>query len=67
MDCELGIKHGLGVKRGLWTMYIKTALERLQKKTERNAKRTSKNSFSPSFNIPFAVHMVYSSHGQESL
>ena len=38
-------------------MYIKTALEG---KTERNRKRTSKNS-SPSFN---AVHVVYSSHGE---
>ena len=25
-DCGLGIKHGLGIKRGLRTMYIKTAL-----------------------------------------
>ena len=32
-------------------MYIKTALEG---KTERNGKRTSKNS-SPSFNVPLAV------------
>ena len=36
-------------------MYIKTALEG---KTERNGKRTSKNS-SPSFNVPLAVHVVY--------
>ena len=48
MDSGLSIKHGLGIKRGLRTMYIKTALEG---KTERNRKRTSKNS-SPSFNIP---------------
>ena len=41
-------------------MYIKTALEG---KTERNGKRTSKNS-SPSFNVPLAVHVVYSSHGE---
>ena len=41
-------------------MYIKTALEG---KTERNGKRTSKNS-SPSFNIPLAVHVVYSSYGE---
>ena len=41
-------------------MYIKTALEG---KTERNRKRTSKNS-SPSFN---AVHVVYSSHGEGRL
>ena len=41
-------------------MYIKTALEG---KTERNGKRTSKNS-TPSFNIPLAVHVVYSSHGE---
>ena len=27
-DCGLGIKHGLGIKCGLQTMYIKTALER---------------------------------------
>ena len=38
-------------------MYTKTALEG---KTERNTKRTSKNS-SPSFN---AVHVVYSSYGE---
>ena len=57
-DCGLGIKYGLGIKRELRTMYIKTALEG---KTERNRKRTSKNS-SPSFNIPLAVHVVYSSH-----
>ena len=44
-------------------MYIKTALEG---KTERNRKRTSKNS-SPSFNIPLAVHVVYSSHGEEGV
>ena len=60
-DCGLGIKHGLGIKRGLRTMYIiKTALEG---KTERNRKRSSKNS-SPSFN---AVHVVYSSHGEGRL
>ena len=41
-------------------MYIKTAVEG---KTERNRKRTSKNS-SPSFN---AVHVVYSSHGEGRL
>ena len=41
-------------------MYIKTALEG---KTERNRKRTSKNS-NPSFN---AVHVVYSSHGEGRL
>ena len=41
-------------------MYIKTALEG---KTERNGKRTSKNS-SPSLNIPLAVHVVYSFHGE---
>ena len=44
-------------------MYIKTALEG---KTKRNRKRTSKNS-SPSFNIPLAVHVVYSSHGEGRL
>ena len=60
MDCGLGVKHGLGIKRGLRTMYIKTALEG---KTERNRKRTSKNG-SPSFN---AVHVVYSSHGEGRL
>ena len=27
-DSGLSIKHGLGIKRGLRTMYIKTALER---------------------------------------
>ena len=59
-DCGLGIKYGLGIERGLRTMYIKTALEG---KTERNRKRTSKNS-SPSFN---AVHVVYSSHGEGRL
>ena len=59
-DCGLGIKYGLGIKRGLRTMYIKTALEG---KTERNRKRTSKNS-SPSFN---AVHVVYSSHREGRL
>ena len=63
MDYGLSIKHGLGIKRGLRTMYIKTALEG---KTERNGKRTSKNS-SPSFNIPLAVHVVYSSHGEGRL
>ena len=31
MDCGLGIKHGLGIKRGLQTMYIG--------KNERNGKR----------------------------
>ena len=41
-------------------MYIKTALEA---KSERNRKRTSKNS-SPSFN---AVHVVYSFHGEGRL
>ena len=41
-------------------MYMKTALEG---KTERNRKRTSKDS-SPSFN---AVHVVYSSHGEGRL
>ena len=41
-------------------MYIKTALKG---KTERNRKRTSKNS-SPSFN---AVHVVYSSHREGRL
>ena len=59
-DCGLGIKYGLGIKRGLRIMYIKTTLEG---KTERNGKRTSKNS-TPSFNIPLAVHVVYSSHGE---
>ena len=44
-------------------MYIKTAL---QGKTERNRKRTSKNS-SPSFNIPLAVHVVYFSLGEGRL
>ena len=44
-------------------MYIKTVLEG---KTERNGKRTSKNSI-PSFNIPLAVHVVYSSHGEGRL
>ena len=44
-------------------MYIKTDLEG---KTERNRKRTSKNS-SPSFNIRLAVHVVYSSHGEGRL
>ena len=44
-------------------MYIKTALEG---KTERNRKRTSKNT-SPSFNIPLAVHVVYSSNGEGRL
>ena len=44
-------------------MYIKTALEG---KTERNGKRTNKNS-SPNFNIPLAVHVVYSSHGEGRL
>ena len=63
MDSGLSIKHGLGIKRGLRTMYIKTALEG---KTERNRKRTSKNS-SPSFNIPLAVHVVCSSHGEGRL
>ena len=62
-DCGLGIKHGLGIKRGLRTMYIKTAL---QGKTERNRKRTSKNS-SPSFNIPLAAHVVYSFQGEGRL
>ena len=28
VDCRLGIKHGLGVKHGQRTLYIKTALER---------------------------------------
>ena len=46
----MSIKHGLGIKRGLRIMYIKTALE--GNKTERNRKQTSKNS-SPSFNIPW--------------
>ena len=59
----MSIKHGLGIKGGLRIMYIKTALEG---KTERNRKRTSKNS-SPSFNIPLAVHVVYSSHGEGRL
>ena len=63
MDSGLSIKHGLGIKRGLRTMYIKTAL---QGKTERNRKRTSKNS-SPSFNIPLAAHVVYSSQGEGRL
>ena len=44
-------------------MYIKTALEG---KTERNGKRTSKTS-SPSLNIPLAIHVVYSSHGEGRL
>ena len=44
-------------------MYIKTAL---QGKTERNRKRTSKNS-SPSFNIPLAAHVVYSFQGEGRL
>ena len=60
MDSGLSIKHGLGIKRGLRTMYIKTALEG---KTERNRKRTSKNS-SLSFNT---VHVVYFSHGEGRL
>ena len=38
-------------------MYIKTALEK--GKTERNGKRSSKNS-SPSFNIPLAFIFVFS-------
>ena len=63
MDSGLSIKHGLGMKRGLRTIYIKTALEG---KTERNGKRTSKNS-SPSFNVPLAVHVIYSSHGEGGL
>ena len=45
------------MKCGLRTTYINTALE---SKTERNEKRASKNS-SPSFNIPLAVHVIYSS------
>ena len=44
-------------------MYIKTALEG---KTERNRKWTSKNC-SPSFNIPLAVHVVYSSQSEGRL
>ena len=63
MDSGLSIKHGLGMKCGLRTTYIKTALE---SKTERNRKRTSKNS-SLSFNIPLAVHVVYSSQGEGRL
>ena len=63
MDSGMSIKHGLGIKRGLRTMYIKTALEG---KTERNRKRTSKNS-SLSFSIPLAVHVVYSSQGEGRL
>ena len=63
MDSGLSIKHGLGMKCGLRTTYIKTALE---SKTEKSGKRTSKNS-SPSFNIPLAVHVVYSSHGEGRL
>ena len=51
------------MKCGLRTTYIKTALE---SKTEKSGKRTSKNS-SPSFNIPLAVHVVYSSHGEGRL
>ena len=39
MDSGLSIKHGLGIKCGLRTEYVKTALE---SKTERNGKRTSK-------------------------
>ena len=48
---------------GLRTTYIKTSLE---SKTERSGKQTSKNS-SPSFNIPLAVHVVYSSQGEGRL
>ena len=51
------------MKCGLRTTYIKTALE---SKTERNRKRTSKNS-SLSFSIPLAVHVVYSSQGEGRL
>ena len=63
MNSGLSIKQGLDMKCGLRTTYIKTALE---SKTERNGKRTSKNS-SPSFNIPLAVHVVYSSQGEGRL
>ena len=51
------------MKCGLWTTYIKTSLE---SKTERSGKQTSKNS-NPSFNIPLAVHVVYSSQGEGRL
>ena len=44
-------------------MYIKRALEG---KTGRNGQWTSKNS-SASFNIPLAVHVVYSCHGEGRL
>ena len=48
---------------GLRTTYIK---QLYKGKTERNGKRTSKNS-SPSFNIPLAVYVVYSSNGDGRL
>ena len=51
------------MKCGLRTTYIKTSLE---SKTERSGKQTSKNS-NPSFNIPLAVHVVYSSQGEGRL
>ena len=52
------------MKCGLRTTYIKTVLE---SKTERNGKWTSKTVVSPSFNIPLAVHVVYSPQGEGRL
>ena len=77
-DCGLGIKYGLGIKCGLRTEYKTRTRYKTRTtdyvykngfrkcKSERSGKRTRKNS-SPSFNIPLAVPVVYSSHGEGRL
>ena len=78
-DCGLGIKYGLGIKCGLRTEYktrtgYKTRTTdyvnknsfrkvKLREMESRLAKTVVPNS-SPSFYIPLAVHVVYSSLGE---
>ena len=76
-DCGLGIKHGLGIKCGLRTEYktrtrYKTrTTDYVYKKSFRKVKVREMESglakTSPSFNIPLAVHVVYSFHGEGRL
>ena len=70
MDCGLGIKYGLGIKCGLRTEYKKRTTDYVNKNSFRKVKlREMESGLAKTvvFNIPLAVHVVYSSHGEGRL
>ena len=74
-DCGLGIKYGLGIRCGLRTDY-KTRTRYRTRTTDyvykndfkkvklREMKSGLAKTVVPAVNIPLAVHLVYSSHGE---